>query len=91
MGLSLLVFEQVSRGAAGAHTFTVSTALWYPVDTGLFVTASLDQRVQVRGHTAWLAVWLPAVHLNRVVHVVNSYEISSKQGFDSQNVHTLEQ
>lgn len=40
---------QVSRTAPGAHTFTVTAVLWYPVDTGLFVTASFDLKVQVRG------------------------------------------
>lgn len=37
----------MNHTAPGAHTFTVTAVLWYPVDTGLFVTASFDQKVQV--------------------------------------------
>lgn len=29
------------------HKYAVSTAIWYPVDTGLFVTGSYDHRVNV--------------------------------------------
>lgn len=39
----LLVDKQHEHG----HKFAVSTAIWYPVDTGLFVTASFDQYVKV--------------------------------------------
>jgi DNA excision repair protein ERCC-8 len=38
---------QVNRTAPGAHAFTVTVVLWYPVDTGLFVTGSFDHKVQV--------------------------------------------
>uniref|UniRef100_A0A7S0WP23 DNA excision repair protein ERCC-8 n=1 Tax=Chlamydomonas leiostraca TaxID=1034604 RepID=A0A7S0WP23_9CHLO len=36
-----------TRGHRGTHQFTVSGVTWYPVDTGLFVTASYDQDVKV--------------------------------------------
>uniref|UniRef100_A0ACD5XAY4 Uncharacterized protein n=2 Tax=Avena sativa TaxID=4498 RepID=A0ACD5XAY4_AVESA len=39
----LLVDRQHEHG----HKFTVSAAIWYPVDTGLFVTASFDTYVKV--------------------------------------------
>nr|USI01089.1 WD domain, G-beta repeat domain-containing protein [Oryza sativa Japonica Group] len=39
----LLVDKQHENG----HKFAVSMAVWYPVDTGLFVTASFDQYVKV--------------------------------------------
>ncbi|KAJ1286298.1 hypothetical protein BS78_03G343000 [Paspalum vaginatum] len=39
----LLVDKQHQNG----HKFAVSAAVWYPVDTGLFVTASFDQYVKV--------------------------------------------
>ncbi|XP_052153595.1 WD repeat-containing protein ATCSA-1-like [Oryza glaberrima] len=39
----LLVDKQHENG----HKFVVSMAVWYPVDTGLFVTASFDQYVKV--------------------------------------------
>ncbi|XP_066315417.1 WD repeat-containing protein ATCSA-1-like isoform X3 [Miscanthus floridulus] len=39
----LLVDKQHQNG----HRFAVSAAVWYPVDTGLFVTASFDQYVKV--------------------------------------------
>jgi DNA excision repair protein ERCC-8 len=42
-GNILLVDKQHENG----HKFAVSTAIWYPVDTGLFVTASYDQFVKV--------------------------------------------
>ncbi|KAJ3687434.1 hypothetical protein LUZ61_016598 [Rhynchospora tenuis] len=31
----------------GAHKFAISNALWYPVDTGLFITASFDHYVKL--------------------------------------------
>ncbi|KAL2346478.1 hypothetical protein Fmac_000478 [Flemingia macrophylla] len=30
-----------------AHKFSVSSAIWYPIDTGLFVTASYDHHINV--------------------------------------------
>uniref|UniRef100_A0A0D9V802 Anaphase-promoting complex subunit 4 WD40 domain-containing protein n=1 Tax=Leersia perrieri TaxID=77586 RepID=A0A0D9V802_9ORYZ len=39
----MLVDKQHENG----HKFAVSMAIWYPVDTGLFVTASFDQYVKV--------------------------------------------
>lgn len=29
------------------HKYAISSVLWYPVDTGLFVTGSLDHHVKV--------------------------------------------
>lgn len=41
---SLFVIDkQHERG----HKFAVSSAIWYPVDTGLFVTGSFDHYVKV--------------------------------------------
>ena len=39
---------KLERGHPGAHKYVVSCAAWYPVDTGLFITASYDHAVQVR-------------------------------------------
>ena len=36
----------VGKGARGAHKYSVSGVLWYPVDTGLFVTGSFDHDVK---------------------------------------------
>ncbi len=36
----------VGKGARGAHKYSVSGVLWYPVDTGLFVTGSFDNDVK---------------------------------------------
>lgn len=71
---------QVSRTAPGAHTFTVTAALWYPVDTGLFVTASFDQKVQVwdsnhvlpvasfeLGHRVYCAAMSPLAHAHALI------------------------
>ena len=38
---------KLDRGHPGGHKYVVSSAVWYPVDTGLFVTASYDHSVQV--------------------------------------------
>ncbi len=35
-----------------AHRFLVSCVCWYPMDTGLFLTGSLDQTIKV-----WDANW----------------------------------
>lgn len=37
-GTELSAVLQITRQAPGAHRFSVSSVLWYPVDTGLFVT-----------------------------------------------------
>lgn len=29
------------------HKFAISTAIWYPIDTGLFITGSFDHHVKV--------------------------------------------
>lgn len=39
----LLVDKQHEHG----HKYAVSSAIWYPVDTGLFVTGSYDHYVNV--------------------------------------------
>ena len=38
---------KVDRGRVG-HAFTVSSVVWYAIDTGLFVTASFDKTVKAR-------------------------------------------
>ncbi|CAO2182277.1 unnamed protein product [Urochloa humidicola] len=37
----------VDKHHQNGHKFAISAAVWYPVDTGLFVTASFDQYVKV--------------------------------------------
>eukprot|EP00897_Mesotaenium_endlicherianum_P002746 jgi/Mesen1/249/ME1143529C07582 len=37
----------VEKGSPHAHKFSVSSVLWYPVDTGLFVTGSADKSIHV--------------------------------------------
>ncbi|KAL6844348.1 hypothetical protein ACP4OV_026021 [Aristida adscensionis] len=37
----------VDKHHENGHKFAVSTAIWYPVDTGLFVTASFDHFIKV--------------------------------------------
>ena len=37
----------VDKTHEGGHQFAVSSAVWYPVDTGLFVTGSYDHHVNV--------------------------------------------
>ena len=37
---------KVDRGRLG-HTFTVSSVVWYTIDTGLFVTGSFDKTIKV--------------------------------------------
>ncbi|GJZ29567.1 DNA excision repair protein ERCC-8-like protein, partial [Tanacetum coccineum] len=39
----LLVDKQHQNG----HKYAISTAIWYPVDTGLFVTGSYDHHINV--------------------------------------------
>ncbi|XP_073000380.1 WD repeat-containing protein ATCSA-1 [Typha latifolia] len=39
----LVVDKQHSHG----HKFAISTAIWYPVDTGLFITGSFDHYIKV--------------------------------------------
>eukprot|EP00798_Chlamydomonas_sp_ICE-L_P000190 gene190-3977_t len=37
----------ISKNSPGGHRFTVSAACWYPIDTGLFVSASYDETLRV--------------------------------------------
>ena len=37
---------RVDRGSRDGHAFAVTTAIWYPVDTGLLVTGSADNTVK---------------------------------------------
>ncbi|CAA7397069.1 unnamed protein product [Spirodela intermedia] len=41
---SLLV---VDKQHAHGHKFSISSVVWYPVDTGLFITGSFDHRIKV--------------------------------------------
>lgn len=43
----LVKVKKAARGEANGHHFSVSRAIWYPVDTGLFVSASHDCTVKV--------------------------------------------
>ncbi len=45
-----------TRTPNGGHKFTVSRAMWYPVDLGMFVSASLDQSVKVWDSSSFEAV-----------------------------------
>lgn len=40
----------VDRSNPDCHKFSVTSAVWYPVDTGMFVTGSFDQEVKVTSH-----------------------------------------
>ncbi|CAL8467874.1 g7412 [Coccomyxa elongata] len=37
----------VDRSNPDCHKFSVTSAVWYPVDTGMFVTGSFDQEVKI--------------------------------------------
>ena len=37
----------VDKQHENGHKFAVSSAIWYPVDTGLFITGSFDHCVKV--------------------------------------------
>lgn len=37
----------IKRSHPAAHRYQVTSLVWYPVDTGLFVTGSADQDVKV--------------------------------------------
>ncbi|KAK9909422.1 hypothetical protein WJX75_002005 [Coccomyxa subellipsoidea] len=38
---------KVDRSNPDCHKFSVTTAVWYPVDTGMFVTGSFDHEVKI--------------------------------------------
>ena len=38
---------KIDRNSPDGHAFAVSSAIWYPVDTGLLVTGSADNTVKV--------------------------------------------
>ena len=39
---------KLDKGHASFHKYVTNCAVWYPVDTGLFVSASHDNSVKVR-------------------------------------------
>lgn len=39
---------KVERSNPDSHKFSVTSAVWYPIDTGMFVSGSFDQEVKVR-------------------------------------------
>ena len=39
---------RVDKSSRGGHKFTVSCVAWYPVDTGLFLSCSYDNQINVR-------------------------------------------
>ena len=49
---------KVDRGRVG-HAFTVSSVVWYAIDTGLFVSGSFDKTVKARRHQVFLAAQRP--------------------------------
>lgn len=42
-----LIAKHHSLFHLNAHKFGISSAIWYPIDTGLFITASLDHYVKL--------------------------------------------
>ena len=38
---------KLDRSNAESHKYTVTSACWYPIDTGMFVTGSFDQEIKV--------------------------------------------
>lgn len=49
---------KVDRGRVG-HAFTVSSVVWYAIDTGLFVSGSFDKTVKACRHLVSLAAQRP--------------------------------
>lgn len=47
-GAAICSLFKVDRLKVEGHKYSVSTAAWYPIDTGLFVTGSADETVKVR-------------------------------------------
>lgn len=43
------------------HKFSVSSAIWYPIDTGLFVTGSYDHHVNVWDTNTTRVRYLPTI------------------------------
>lgn len=37
----------VDKQHESSHRYAISSAIWYPIDTGLFVTGSYDHRINV--------------------------------------------
>ena len=52
---------KLDRSNAESHKYTVTSACWYPIDTGMFVTGSFDQEIKVGS-------FVLALHVSRRVH-----------------------
>lgn len=37
----------VDKQHEGGHRYAISSAIWYPIDTGLFITGSYDHHINV--------------------------------------------
>jgi len=52
----------IKRGHPSAHRYQVTSVVWYPVDTGLFVSGSADQDVKVSCRASQAPPVRPAEH-----------------------------
>lgn len=46
------------------HKYAISSAIWYPVDTGLFVTGSYDHHINVWDTNTAQVRYFPAIYSN---------------------------
>lgn len=75
---------KIARNNSHCHKYSITSVAWYPIDSGLFITGSLDNEVKVRGflaNPANLDLGLAPSELDQLAGVGHKYCASSMHIF----------
>lgn len=55
------------------HKYAITSAIWYPIDTGLFVTGSYDHHINVWDTNTSQVRYIPTIYSNFYVPFLNEF------------------